>query len=290
MGTKLKRSLQACFGCTLLALGLSWMVGKQLVAPYPSEIGSGPIDLGATSVSIPSESGSLLAGWHLRAKSERGVLVLLHGKGGSRRGMLNRARVFLDAGYSILMIDFRAHGESPGRQVTLGYLEQHDARAAVEFARKEHPGEPIGVLGVSLGGAAALLASPLNIDALVLEAVFPDIRSAVHNRVAFRLGALGRIPTELLLLNLNWQLGFTEDDLRPIEHMPRVGCPVFVLAGQDDAYTTAQETAELFAQALEPKQLWLLEGVDHRDLQLAARGEYNARLLRFFAQHLAHRD
>ncbi|MDG2359568.1 MAG: hypothetical protein P8M20_07945 [Planctomycetaceae bacterium] len=59
-------------------------------------------------------------------------------------------------GYSVVMIDLQAHGEIFGTQITSGHLEKHDARAAVEFARNQHSNESIGV---SLGGAYALLAS-----------------------------------------------------------------------------------------------------------------------------------
>lgn len=41
------------------------------------------------------------------------------------------------------------------------------------------PGEKIGAIGQSLGGAAALLCPrPLQVDALVIEAVYPDIDGA----------------------------------------------------------------------------------------------------------------
>lgn len=110
-------------------------------------------------------------------------------------------------GYSVVMIDLQAHGESFGTQSTIGHLEKHDARAAVEFSRNQHPNESIGVIGVSLDGAYALLASPRGIDALIIESVYPDIESAVNNRVAARPGLLASIPAWLLLMQLEPRLG-----------------------------------------------------------------------------------
>ena len=70
-----------------------------------------------------------------------------------------------------------------------------DARAAVAFIRERLPRERIGAIGSSLGGAAALLGpAPLPVDALVLESVYPDIGSAIANRVRVVLGStLGEI-------------------------------------------------------------------------------------------------
>jgi len=205
----------------LLVIGLfaSWLVAGQLVASRPQKIGLPPADLRATSISLESESGATIAGWHVASDDRRGVIVLLHGIRGSRVSMLERAHLLHAVGYSIVMIDLQGHGESSGEQITIGHLEKHDARAAVEFARRQHPDEPIGVIGVSLGGASALLASPLGIDALVIESVYPDIESAINNRVAARLGPLSGLPAKLLLMQLEPRLGIEKSQLRPADHI-----------------------------------------------------------------------
>ncbi|PAY16157.1 alpha/beta hydrolase [Rhodopirellula sp. SM50] len=272
----------------LLVTGLiaSWFVAGALVAPSPRLIGDPPRELNATAFVVKSGSGSLISGWHTRPDAGNGVIVLLHGIHGSRLSMLQRARMLHDAGYATVMIDFQAHGESPGDAITVGYLEQHDVRAAVEFARREHPNEPIGVIGVSLGGAAALLASPLKIDALVLESVYPNIRDAIHNRVAAKLGPLSSIPASMLLLQFRPRLGFSPQELRPIDHLPDVGCPVCVASGSGDLHTTASETQAMFSAATKPKRLWLVDGAEHVDLFGEAPIEYRERILGFFDEYL----
>jgi fermentation-respiration switch protein FrsA (DUF1100 family) len=200
--------------------------------------------------------------------------------------MLDRARLFYTAGYSVVMIDLQAHGQSPGDHITLGHLEQHDVRAAVEFAREQHPDEAIGVLGVSLGGASAVLASPLGIDALVLESVYPNINDAVHNRVAARLGPFSTIPAELLLAQLTPRLGISPSQLRPIDQLPNVGCPVYVISGAEDRHTTANETREMFEVTREPKELWLVDRAAHEDLYRLSPDEYESRVISFFNQHM----
>lgn len=276
----------AAFGLLIAGLAVSWFVAARLMASCPRVVGAPPADLPATSISLASESGGVVAGWHVPANSSKGVVVLLHGIRGSRLSMLKRARWLHAAGYSIVMIDLHAHGETPGDRITLGHLEKHDVRAAVAFARKTHPNEPIGVLGVSLGGAAAMLASPLNIDALVLESVYPAIDEAVHNRVAAKLGWLSTLPTALLLVQLEPRLGISASELRPIDYVPKVGCPVFLMSGTEDIDTTTTETREMFSVASEPKQLWLADGAAHVDLYGASAEEYETRVLQFLDQYM----
>lgn len=272
----------------VLAVGLfaSWFVAGQLAASRPQKIGSPPTDLHAARISLKSESGATIAGWHIPADDSRGVIVLLHGIRGSRLSMVERARFLNAAGYSIVMIDLQGHGESSGEQITIGHLEKHDAQAAVEFARKEHPNEPIGVIGVSLGGASALLVSPLGIDALVIESVYPNIESAINNRVAARLGPLSTIPAWLLLMQLEPRLGIEKSQLRPIDYVPDIGCPVLVISGTEDLHTTAEETKRMYEAAQKPKALWLVDGAAHVDLLTETPTEYVSRVKRFLDKHL----
>ncbi len=291
MKTQQKRRLlrRTCLVLLILALmGItaSWFVAGALIAPHPSSIGPAPSDLPAETISLPSKSGSQIAGWHLMAKDPKGVLVLLHPIRGSRLSMLPRARLFLAAGYSIVMIDLQAHGESKGPCITMGMREKFDARAAVNFAKTTYPKLQVGVVGCSLGGAAALLAAPLPIDALVLEAVFPNIEDAVHNRVRERLGPFASIPAQLLLAWLEPRTGAKTALLRPIDQLPKLTCPIFVLGGKKDAHTPPAETRNMFQSAGGPKELWLVDEAAHVDLYSAAPQEYEARVLSFLKRHL----
>jgi uncharacterized protein len=273
--------------CILLAgLVASWFVAGAIVAPNPHLIGEPPSDLNATTFTVNSDSGSLISGWHTKPSHSNGVIVLLHGIRGSRLAMLERARMLHREGYATVMIDLQAHGESPGDAITVGYLEKHDVRAAVEYARREHPDERIGVIGVSLGGAAALLASPLNIDALVIESVYPNIYDAIHNRVAAKLGPLSLIPASLLLIQLQPRLGVSPSELRPIDSIADVACPICVASGSVDEHTTKSETQAMYAEAQEPKHLWLVDGAAHVDLLCADPVNYRQRIIGFLDHHL----
>src|SRR5207237_9165795 len=139
-----------------------------------------PEGLEAQEVAFPSQSGSSVKAWFMLGKKGGGAVLLLHGMRDDRRSMLGRARFLHDAGFTVLTPDFQAHGESPGRYVTFGALESLDAKAALTFLREHARGERVGVIGVSMGGAASLLGSqPLEADAMVLESVYPTLRKAV---------------------------------------------------------------------------------------------------------------
>ncbi|WP_149496375.1 alpha/beta hydrolase [Roseiconus lacunae] len=265
----------------LVGVWTSWGIGSRLVAPARQVIGQPPIEFEASTIEFESDSGALIRGWHLRPANSQGIIVLLHGIRSSRRMMLDRARMLYEAGFASLLIDLQSHGESSGEAITFGARERFDATAAVRIAKQIHPGQPIGVIGVSLGGASAILASPLVVDAMVVESVYGDIRRAVHNRVEARLGPLSPLASSVLLYQLRYRLGIDPSELRPIDRIAKVGCPVMVISGSDDIHTTADETRALFAAANEPKSLWLVEGATHVDLYKAEPHEYRERVLEF---------
>jgi fermentation-respiration switch protein FrsA (DUF1100 family) len=216
----------------------------------------------------------------------------MHGIRSNRLILVRRARVLRDHGFSVLLFDLQAHGESPGRRITFGRLEALDAAAAVSFVRNRVPGGRIGVIGISLSGAGALLGpGPLDVDALVLESVYPDIDAALANRLRAGFGALaGRLFTSLLVpafkLLLPPILGVRPDELRPIDRIGTVVAPLLIASGTADRYTTINETEALFDRAPEPKILWAAEGAGHVDLERFNSERYWSVVLPFLSNHL----
>ena len=273
-------SLLGCFVAT-------WLAGSALSAPCQQAIGNPPEDLEIERVEFHSESGSTIHGWFIRGTKGGGSVVLMHGVRANRLSMLGRARFLSRAGYSVLLFDFQAHGESIGRQITFGHLESRDAQAAVAFLRGQLPDEKIALIGTSMGGAAALLASPsLDSDAMVLEQVYPAIDRAIANRLKVRLGFWAGALTPLLTMQLGPRLGVEADLLRPVDRVGQIAAPKLFIAGSQDRATTLDESNQLLNAASEPKEFWVVDGAAHVDLHHAATQEYEDRVLAFFDKYL----
>ena len=286
----MKRKRHAILALIVVSiLGLvSWIAGTLLTAPVPRKIGDLPQDLQGRLVEFPSESGSQIHGWFLPGRVGQGLVIVMHGVRASRLDMLSRARFLSRAGYAVLLFDFQAHGESAGKQITFGYLESRDARAAVAFARTVAPQERIGAIGVSMGGAAAILADPpITVDAVVLEQVYPALHDAIGDRISMRLGAWSRVLTPLLSWQLPPRLGVSDRALRPLDHVGQITAPKLFVGGQSDQHTTSEELCRMFDAAAEPKELWIVPRAAHVDLSRFAKADYETRILNFFSQHLS---
>ena len=271
----------------LLGAIFVWNIGGVLIAPSNRPVGQPPPDLHAESVEFPSASGATLHGWLVAGRPGKGAVVLMHGVHANRMSLVARAEFLSHAGYAVLLFDFQGHGESLAPTITFGFLESRDATAAVALVRQKFPGEKIGVIGISLGAASALLAEPpLPVSALVLESSYPTIYQATADRMDDRFGLLGKLATPLLICQLKPRLGISADDLRPIAKASKVFAPKLFIAGTADRLTPLQESKDLFNAAADPKQLWLLNGAAHEDLYAFARSEYEQRILEFFGAKL----
>ena len=271
----------------IIFVGLVDWVGIQLTKPAPSRIGAPPSFLLAQTVHFPSAAGRTLMGWYAPGKPDCGTIVLMHALRGNRLSMVKRAQFLTEAGYAVLLFDFQGHGESEGEVLTFGFLEQEDARAAIRFVSRHHPKSRIGIVGVSLGGVAAVLNGPdLGADALVLEAVYSTFTQATINRIQLRVGLMAKPLAAVLLSQLTRELDIVPEKLKPIDHMTSLGVPVFIIGGTEDKRTRIEETRALFASARPPKKLWELEGAKHEDFHRFAREQYERRVLTFFDTHV----
>jgi uncharacterized protein len=268
-----------------LLVVVAWALGSKLVEPQNHAV-SMPTGFDAQIVSI-SASGYAIAGWWVDRGGDSPVVLLLHGVRADRLAMVSRAQLLTRHGFSALLIDLQAHGETPGEAITLGYRESADVVAARDWIRSRAPGRRIGVIGTSLGGASVLLApQPSGFDAVVLEAVYPQVGRAVENRIRIRLGPLAPLFAPLLLMQLQPRLHISESDLEPIRSIGRLGAPVLIVAGSQDEHTTLAESQELFVAASAPKTLWVVEGARHQDFLRYDPTGYEEHVVKFLSKTL----
>jgi pimeloyl-ACP methyl ester carboxylesterase len=273
-------------GLLLFALAASWLVGGYICSPWNRPVKL-PDDLSVEKVAFLSQSGATIHGWLAGSSANRAVVILQHGIRENKSSLVERARFLVAAGYAVLLYDFQAHGESIGSRMTFGYLESRDAQAAVEFVRSRFPGKPVGVIGLSLGAAAAVLAQPaLEVQALVLEMMYPNVVDATKDRIEMRIGQPWRMLSPLLTAQLKIRAGCSVEDLCPLASVERLATPKLILCGTEDQHTKIEESEEIYEHAAEPKEFVRFEGARHEDLLAFAPEHYKRVVLNFLNTYL----
>lgn len=270
----------------ILVLGGSWMAGSIMVAPHRS---AAPPGLGQ-NVHFTASDGVAIAGSYWPGRRPDGpAVLLLHGVDSSRASFARHAAWLNGLGYAVLAIDFRGHGESGQVARSFGLNESRDAEAALAFLRHGAPGRRVGLIGTSLGGAAALLGErgPLPVQAMVLQAVYPDLRHAIFNRISQRLGPVLATLGEPLLSFQAWpRYGVSPGRLSPLEAIRNYSGPVIIIGGLADLSTPREETRALYDAAPGPKSIWLVPNVGHAAMGAIFDDEYRSRVLYLFQTNL----
>lgn len=135
-------------------------------------------------VSIRSDDGLRLSGRFYRNQRERGLLLLCHGYRSIAENDFSCAfEEFFRLGFSVLLIDERAHGRSQGHIMTFGIRERHDVRLWTQYLAERFPGEPIIAEGISMGASTVLMASgegfPEEVRGIIVDCGYESPREVI---------------------------------------------------------------------------------------------------------------
>jgi fermentation-respiration switch protein FrsA (DUF1100 family) len=207
---------------------------------------------------LTTSDGVRLEGWYCscrkpiaRSNSERLVVLLCHGNGGTLRDREYISQLFEEMlGWDVFLFDYRGYGRSEGTPTEAGLYR--DSRAAWTYltAERKIPPERILIYGESLGTAVALeLANAVQSHrALVLQSAFtsiPDVAQAAYPLLPVRALARNRF-----------------DSLSRIGKHSR---PLFCIHGDLDPIVPYEQGRRLYEAGKEPKHFLTQRGRMHDD-------------------------
>jgi fermentation-respiration switch protein FrsA (DUF1100 family) len=248
-------------------------------------------------VALTSADGIVLKAWLIQPSKYNGNgVLLLHGLGDNRGGTIGYAEVLLAAGYSVLMPDARAHGESGGALTTYGLIERGDIHQWTSWLESRlHPNCILG-LGESLGAAEVLqsLAAEGRFCAVVAESSFSNFHEIAYDRMGQQFG-VGAWLGETVLRPVVWsalfwaehKYGFRMEKVSPEDALSGSQTPVLLIHGADDHNIPPRHSERILRSRPQGTEIWRVPGVDHCGTIGAAPEEFRQRLLGFYAAHTA---
>jgi uncharacterized protein len=305
----------------LAAAVAGWLVGPAFLHPIRRELTPDLIHEADVSFAVTGSTredfdvrapdGVLLRGWKVHPKNPNGSWVLLfHGVADNRIGVIGQSEFLLRPGYSVVMMDARAHGASSGPMATYGWLERNDTRAIIDALISSElepcitvqwsgPGGPpctaphhIFALGESMGAGIALqsAAADPRIEAVVAEASFANLREGTYDYAGLRkspwLGKTLFAPFTWTLLYRDEKLaGFPVAEVSPQKAVAARAFPVLLICDEKDVALPCRHTEMIYGAARGPKQLWVVPGAFHTAAYGFFPEEFRRRVLAFFAEN-----
>jgi uncharacterized protein len=253
---------------------------------------------GATKVDfdICAADGVELRGWKVQPPSPNGDWVLLfHGVSDNRTGVLGAAEILLLHGYSVVMMDSRAHGKSGGGMATYGWKERYDVAAITKALEATEKVRHLYALGVSMGAAIALQSAAVEprIEGVIAEDPLADLREVSYDYAGLRwsplLGKTLFRPASMTgMMELAKAGGFNPDDVSPEKAVAVRPFPVLLICGTEDRTIPCRHAERIYRAARGPKELWIVQGAQHASALGRDPSGYEDHVIQFLHEQDAH--
>jgi fermentation-respiration switch protein FrsA (DUF1100 family) len=295
--------LGACALSGLVFGGVPWWAARRIIhpmgaEPLPQDLDEA-LDVGVDArpekVEFSGLDGHKLEGWFVPGpdpgKAPWPVVLLVYGYGGYKEQMVSYAGILHSGGFATMMFDMPGSGRRRGQPVTLGFRERWDLIAAARYLRSRPEVDPerIGVLGVSMGAATAILgaADEPSIKAVVSDSAYADLTEMVKPGVKAFLGLPAFPFAPIIARYAEVMIGAKASDIVPKRAVADLGDrPILVIHGADDTLVSPDSAHKIFAEAPGPKELWMVPDCPHGQAPAVAPEEYKARVNGFFSRWL----
>ena len=242
---------------------------------------------------VRANDGVELRGWKVVPPAANGDWVLLfHGVSDNRTGDLGHAEFLLRHGYSVVMMDSRAHGKSGGDMATYGWKERYDTVAITNALYATEKVRHLYAHGVSMGAAIALQSAAVEprIAAVSAEDPFANLREVTYDYAGLDVSPfLGKTlfrPASIFALRaLEKAGGFNPDEVSPEKAVAQRPFPVLLICGTNDHRIPCRHAEAIYKAATGPKELWIVQGAGHASALGQAPAEYENRVVSFFEKY-----
>jgi pimeloyl-ACP methyl ester carboxylesterase len=224
-------------------------------------------------IRIPTKNNRWLYGWLVPAEcaSTRAdpAVILAHGWGRNLERMMPYVLNLHPLGYNLAAFDLRGHGSSDPDTYPNMLKFSEDIRAVVEFLSKGDPDGygNVGVLGLSVGGGAAIHAAAKDERIRVAVTVGAIAHPADLMRTEFAKRHLPYYPVGWLMLKyLQLRMGLNFNRIAPVNVIATAKAKILLIHGEQDTVVPVKEGERLLrAGNPDAVQLWAVPGKGHSD-------------------------
>lgn len=222
----------------------------------------------AERLTLVTDDGLSLAAWRVDAEKPRAAVIFTSGiHNPSVTAFFGHAAMLQKEGFSSVLVEMRAHGESEGDLICLGTKEYLDVGAAAGYVQSIDPELPIVAYGLSMGAGAAInaIGEIPEIDALVALSAFSTWPDVFADNM--KLMGIPRFVCDLevpfVWLYMGVRYGFNSLRLNPLDEIMKLdGRPALVMHSRGDTQVPFS-SFERLTKAAPDVQTYVIDGDHH---------------------------
>ncbi|MGG7213162.1 alpha/beta hydrolase [Clostridium nigeriense] len=217
---------------------------------------------------IVSEDGLKLWGklYFQDEESDKWVIIA-HGYTSSHEDVQPIALNFYNQGYNVLTPDMRAHGNSEGKYIGMGWLDRKDMLLWIDYVLSLDSNSQIVLYGESMGGATVMMTSgedlPNNVKAIVEDCGYTSVQEMFEAQLyeRFKLKSFPILNVAELVTNIRAKYNFHEASA--LEQVKKSTTPILFTHGGNDTYVPTEMLYRLYEAANCEKDILVIDGAGH---------------------------
>jgi alpha-beta hydrolase superfamily lysophospholipase len=228
-------------------------------------------NLTAKDLELTTSDGVKISAHEVYTENPKAVIIIISGiHNPSVTAFYGHAKFFKEHGYASILYDMRAHGDSEGDTVCLGYKEHLDTKAVVEYIKADdrYQEVPIVVFGVSMGGATAInsIGEISEIDGLISSSAYASWEDAFYDNMVYMGAPKGYafVQKPFVKLYTNLKYGFDTAKITPEKEIKKLGDrPALIMHSKGDTQVPYRSYEQIMKNAPEHVETWVREGDLH---------------------------
>ena len=199
-------------------------------------------------------------------KSDKWVIIA-HGYTSSHEDVQPIALNFYNEGYNVLTPDMRAHGNSEGKYIGMGWLDRKDMLLWIDYVLSLDNNSQIVLYGESMGGATVMMTSgedlPSNVKAIVEDCGYTSVQEMFEAQLYERFGlpSFPILNAAEIVTNIRAKYNFHEASA--LEQVKKSKTPILFTHGGNDTYVPTEMVYRLYEAANCEKDILIIDGAGH---------------------------
>ncbi len=244
-------------------------------------------------VDIKTKDNYILIG-HLfkqRSYTEKWAIVV-HGYQSEELLAFKHAEQFYNQGFNVLTYQLRAHDNSEGKYIGMGFLDKDDLIQWTNYVIDKDSNAKIAYHGTSMGGATVLMASGMKELPTQVQAIIDDCAySSVEEIFALELKKRFNISSKLLMrffsLAAKIRAGYSLEEGELDQYLKHNSVPTLIIHGEEDDFVPIEMSERNFNNIPhDEKEFMRVEIANHAQAHFVDEGKYYGRVFSFLDKYL----
>jgi uncharacterized protein len=231
---------------------------------------AGDFGMDAHHFFVETDDGLRISAYEVRVDDPVAVILCLGGiYYPSATAYLGHVRLFREMRFATFFFDMRAHGESDGNIICMGYKEHLDTKAVVEYIKSKqgYKDIPLIIMGLSLGASTAIISAGElpEIDGLISLSAFSSWEDIFCDKMnAYSPAFFTRLEKPLVMLSAKIKYRVDSKTISPVNGIKKLGTrPAILMHSREDSEVAFENFKRLIKNAPSHVETFIREGDMH---------------------------